>query len=113
MLKTLLVSALLAISVEATRYSVVIDVPNLKANGKNWDIGGGAPDILLKIDGSFQPMFENCKNTYRCVMEFESDSTEWYIEVYDKDKLLDDIIGRGNCSVGQTCEFDGVKMRIT
>jgi len=113
MLKTFLSTVLLFASLHATTYSIVIDVPNSKANGKAWDIGGGEPDILLKIDGYFEPMFENCKNQYRCVMEFESDATEWYIEVYDKDKFLNDIIGRGNCSVGETCEFDGVKMRIT
>ena len=113
MLKKILISTLLVVSVHATSYSIVIDVPNLKANGKNWDIAGGEPDILLKVDGHFEPIFENCKNKYRCVMEFESDTTEWYLEVYDKDKFANDIIGRGNCSAGQTCEFDGVKMKIT
>lgn len=113
MLKIFLVLVLLVASVQATTYSVVIDVPNLKANGKNWDILGGAPDILLKVDGHSEPIFDNCKNKYRCVMDFQSDTTDWYLEVYDKDKLANDIIGRGNCSVGQTCEFDGVKMKIT
>jgi len=113
MLKKILISTLLVVSVHATSYSIVIDVPNLKQNGKNWDIAGGSPDILLKVDGVIQPIFENCKNKYRCVMEFESDTSEWYLEVYDKDKFADDIIGRGNCSVDKICEFDGIKMKIT
>lgn len=113
MLKKILGLTILIGSLNADTYSLVIDVPNLKANGKNWDVAGGDPDILLKIDGELQPMFESCKNAYRCVMEFESDASEWYIEVYDKDALANDIIGRGNCSVGDTCEFDGVKMKIT
>lgn len=112
-ISTVLLVSVVVVSAQATTYSIVIDVPNLKANGKNWDIGGGEPDIFLKVDGDSQPIFENCKNKYRCVMEFDSDTTEWYLEVYDKDKFANDIIGRGNCSVGQTCEFDGVKMKIT
>ena len=99
-------------SLSLNSYSIVVDVPNLKANGKNWDPFGGAPDILLKIDGETLPFDSSCKDKYRCVMEFESEDTEWYIEVYDKDKLQNDIIGRGNCAVGEICEFDGVKMKI-
>ena len=105
--------AFLAVSVNASSYSIVIDVQNLKANGKNWDPFGNAPDIFLKIDGVSITIFENCKNEYRCVMEFDSDVEEWYIEVYDKDKMASDIIGRGNCAAGETCEFGQVKMRIT
>jgi len=112
MLKKIL-SGLVLASLYASSYSIVVDVPNLKANGKNWDPFGGAPDILFKIDGETLPMDINCKNQYRCVAEFESDAKEWYIEVYDKDKIQDDIIARGNCSVGQTCEFNGLKMKIT
>lgn len=112
MLKKILMS-LVILSLSANSYSIIVDVPNLKANGKNWDPLGGAPDILFKIDGEMLPFDDSCKNQYRCVIEFDSDVTEWYIEIYDKDKLQDDIIARGNCSVGETCEFNGLKMKIT
>jgi len=109
--KLFLITALISIGNTAT-YSVVVDIKERKVNGKSWDVFGNAPDIILKIDGDTLPLIESCKNQYRCVMEFESIVTDWYIEVYDKDKMADDIIGRGNCTVGEVCEVGQAKMII-
>jgi hypothetical protein len=110
--KVILVLSFLVISLEATDYMLVVDVENLKSNGKNWDIGGGAPDIFLTIDREKLPLSAECKNEYRCVIEFYSDAQDWYIEIFDKDGIVNDIIGRGNCAVNKTCTLGQGKIKI-
>lgn len=110
--KVVFIVSFLFVSLEATDYMMVVDVENLKANGKDWDLGGNAPDIFVKLNKESLPLYQNCKNEYRCVIEFSSEDSDWYIEVYDKDKLANDVIGRGNCLVGDTCEFGQAKVKI-
>lgn len=110
--KIILIVSFTFVSLQATDYMMVVDVENLKANGKEWDLGGNAPDIYAKLNKESLPLSTDCKNEYRCVIEFSSEDSDWYIEVYDKDKLADDVIGRGNCTVGDVCEFGQAKVKI-
>jgi hypothetical protein len=38
--------------------------------------------------------------------------TSWYFEIYDKDFTSNDLIAKGNCSVGKECSFSGAKITI-
>ena len=94
-------------------YSLTIKAEPAKINGKPWDIFGGAPDIFIKIDGVFLDFDRNCKNTYKCTVNFTVEkSTSWYFEIYDKDLENNDLIAKGNCSVGDTCSLGGAKIEI-
>lgn len=110
--KVILILLFLVVSVDATDYMLVVDVENLKSNGKNWDVGGNAPDILIKLNRESLPLSSDCKNEYRCIMEFSSEDKDWYIEIFDKDLRADDIIGRGNCAVDETCKLGQAKIKI-
>ena len=105
MKKILTVLILWGSLVQADSYMAQINVEPSKGNGKAWDIGGGSPDILLKLNKEEVNFSKNCKNSYRCVMEFESTGDSWYVEVYDKDIKTDDIIGAGTCKVDEPCKI--------
>jgi hypothetical protein len=94
-------------------YSITINVEAKKANGKSWDVFGGSPDIKLVIDG--QPLYSmaRCRDRYRCTIEFASIKDKWYIEVYDKDLQNDDLIGKGECEEGESCDFGLAKVEIS
>jgi len=95
-------------------YTVEIDVNSTKANGKAWDIAGGSPDILVYIDGEKMSFNPNCQNRYRCSMEFivKDNSNSWYFEIYDRDFANNDLIGKGDCSLGKNCNFGSVVVSI-
>ena len=80
-------------------YVMQIDVEDKKENGKPWDIAGNAPDIKVYINGELPQVIVPCKNSYRCKLLFISQRSFWYLEIYDKDVLADDLIGKGNCSI--------------
>ena len=94
-------------------YSIKVEANATKANGKAWDVNGGAPDLLIKVDGVFLDFDKKCKNSYGCSVEFTVEQeTEWYFEIYDKDFASNDLIAKGNCSVGKECNLTGAKITI-
>lgn len=96
-------------------YTITINVEAKKANGKSWDIFGGASDIKVVIDR--RPYFSrvDCQDTYRCTIEFASLKDKWYIEVYDRDMQSDDLIGKGKgeCEAGESCTLGLAKVEIS
>jgi len=117
MKKTLILFGILSMFVlqadEKTQaYTIEIDVKSTKANGKPWDISGGSPDIAISIDGKRLQFLEKCRDKYRCSIRFFSTSDEWYFEIYDKDIMNDDLIGKGNCSEGDSCSLGLAKVKI-
>jgi len=93
------------------KYTILIDVNSTKADGKAWDAFGNAPDIVLEIEGT-RYSSTHCKNTYRCKMSFTSPNKEWYLGIIDKDLGIDDLIGKGQCSVNSTCTLDRATVTI-
>jgi len=105
MKKILFTLIVLGSLVQADSYMAVIDVKASKGNGKPWDAKGGSPDILLKLNKEKVNFNKNCKNQYRCVVAFESTGNSWYVEVYDKDIAIDDVIGTGTCKLDEPCNI--------
>ncbi len=97
---------------KAQAYTIEIDVKSTKANGKSWDISGGSPDIAISIDGHRLQFLEKCRDKYRCSIRFFSKSDEWYFEIYDKDIMSDDLIGKGSCAEGDSCTLGLAKIKI-
>ena len=93
-------------------YTIEINVKSTKANGKPWDISGGSPDIIINIDGNQLKFREKCRDRYRCSIKFFSTSDEWYFEIYDKDIISNDLIGKGNCSADDSCTLGLAKIKI-
>ncbi len=93
-------------------YIMTIQVEPSKPNGKSWDRFGGKPDIMLVVE-NMRYTSVACKNTYRCEMKFTSNAQKWYIEIYDKDLSLHDLIGNGECQLSQnTCTLGQAKVTI-
>lgn len=109
---SLMVLGLQASDVEV--YTITVDVESSKADGKPWDFSGGAPDIVLHIDGKRFQLKSHCRNRYRCSMSFyvEDDNDKWYFEIYDKDLSNDDLIGKGNCSADDSCKLGRATITI-
>ena len=93
-------------------YILEINVKSTKANGKPWDISGGSPDITITIDGERLKFREKCRDKYRCSINFFSTSDEWYFEIYDKDIMSNDLIGKGDCSADSSCILGLAKIKI-
>ena len=93
-------------------YIATISVKSKKIDGKSWDIRGGYPDILLKLNREKSYFDKSCKDKYKCIIQFESSDNSWYVEVYDKDLVSNDIIGNGTCKVNKTCEIGLAKVFI-
>ena len=117
MQKTLLTLTLLTLSLNASEllgYKASIDVKPSKANGKSWDISGGAPDIYVRIDGKKLALKKECRDSYRCEnISFVSNKNKFYIEVYDKDIASDDLMGKGECRAGATCTLGTATVHIS
>jgi len=95
-------------------YTIMLEVDETKANGKAWDISGGAPDLLVKVDGVYLDFEKKCKDSYGCSIDFTVENQKsWYFEIYDKDFSSNDLIGKGHCSIGEECQFRGVKITIS
>ena len=90
---------------KAELYSIKIDVAPKKANGKEWDLMGGSPDIKVLVDKQPLGLSKSCRDTYRCSYNFTSKQDKWYIEIYDSDIDSDDLIGKGDCEEGEECEL--------
>ena len=92
-------------------YFVTIQAAANKPNGKPWDVSGGSPDIILSVEGK---VYWNvgCRDTYRCQVRFISPKDNWYFEIYDKDLVNNDLIGKGRCSVGQKCKLGQATISI-
>lgn len=99
-------------STKAELYTINIDVAPKKANGTEWDIMGGSPDIKVLVDKHPLYISPSCRDTYRCSLNFTSKQDKWYIEVYDMDIDSDDLIGKGDCEEGEDCDFGLAKVRI-
>ena len=93
-------------------YRIQIDVASTKANGEDWDMMGNAPDIQLFVDKHPLSLLNSCQDTYRCNLGFSSVKDRWYIEVYDKDLGSNDLIGKGDCQEGETCDLGQAKILI-
>ena len=68
---------------------------------------------LCLIDGEIVPFNKRCKNIYRCETSFVSKKLEWYIEIYDKDLKIPDLIGKGKCKSDSECKLGRAKIKIT
>jgi len=112
MKKMLIALIALGSLLQADMYMAVINVEPSKGNGKAWDVGGGAPDILLKLNREKISFSKKCKNEYRCVMEFDSSGDSWYVEVYDKDLKTNDIVGAGTCKLDEACSIGQATVKI-
>ncbi len=94
-------------------YTLTVEADSTKVDGKSWDIWGGAPDILIKIDGVYLDFDPKCQDSYRCSMEFTVEKeTSWYFEIYDRDLNNNDLIAKGECSVGKECRLNGATISI-
>lgn len=88
----------------AQSYVANIEVAPVKKGGKSWDVAGGAPDVLLKVEGTFVPFRDVCQDSYRCKTNaFETKKKVLYVEVYDRDVAANDLIGKGTCRIGERC----------
>ena len=104
-------SVAVAVAVQAGNYVADIEVDSTKSNGKSWDIAGGAPDIRLRIEGKFLPMREACRDSYRCTTSaFVTQKERVYIEVYDQDAWANDLVGKGECTIGNVCKVGAAKI---
>ena len=94
-------------------YTLTVETDSTKVDGKSWDILGGAPDILIKVNGVYLNFDKKCKDSYRCNVEFTTENkTSWYFEIYDKDFDNNDLIAKGECSVGKECRLKGATITI-
>jgi hypothetical protein len=93
-------------------YVANIEVADTKTNKKAWDYAGGAPDILLYVDGKMVPFSKECKDKYKCEISFMSKNEKWYIEVYDKDIKASDLIGKGECKLNSSCKIGQAVIKI-
>jgi len=107
-MKKIMVCAAIVLSgfAVAGSYHMDIQVAPTKPGGKSWDIAGGAPDIRFAIDGKTVHLEQKCIDTYRCTrtVSLLLDKEKFYIEVYDRDLKADDLIGKGECRVGEVCK---------
>jgi len=106
MLKTITMLCASTLVLIAGTYHIDIQVSPTKPGGKSWDIAGGAPDIRFAIDGKTVQQEHKCIDTYRCTrtVSLSLDKEKFYIEVYDRDLKADDLIGKGECRVGEVCK---------
>ena len=97
---------------EIRMYSVTIEVKATKNSGVPWDFAGGAPDLSLYVNGvSFND--KNCKNKYRCTINFLSTSRySWFFEVIDKDLYVNDLVTKGRCSLNTQCNLGNATLLI-
>lgn len=91
------------------KYTVSISVKGKKANGKSWDISGGAPDPFMKLMNKNYPV---CNDKYKCTWRFGSRRDSWYFEFLDEDLSAHDLIGKGRCSAGETCRLGQATVTI-
>jgi len=106
-----ILSVMSIVSVEANEeaqmyiYDMEVNIKSTKANGKPWDVSGGAPELKVSVDDEFLIINKNCRNKYRCTVSFVSSKESWYLEIYDRDIAIDDLIGKGNCGVNKQCHL--------
>jgi hypothetical protein len=104
------------IAADTTNYTIVIKVSSTKPNGNSWDVGGGAPDIVLEVEdtrySTTRHSSKRCEDTYKCEMSFSSKNSKWYLEIYDKDVKVDDLIGKGECQANNTCTLGKATVTI-
>jgi hypothetical protein len=94
-------------------YHASIEVAPAKVNGKNWDISGGAPDIILRLDGKTVAFNSDCQDTYKCTTNtFSTNKKILYIEIYDRDIAVNDLIGKGECRVDSPCQIGQAIVKI-
>ena len=86
------------------QYSATIEVEGGKKNGNPWDLFGNSPDIMLVVEGKHYYK-TSCRDKYRCKITFTSKSDSWYLEIYDKDIRVNDLIGNGKCHAGSKCKL--------
>lgn len=97
---------------EIHKYSVEVHAPSTKPDGKAWDVSGGAPDMILSVDGRLTYSNPNCLNRYKCTFEIFSKSDNFYLEIYDKDMLNNDIIATGYCSTDKICSLGQASVKV-
>jgi len=92
------------------RLTIEVKVKPTKANGKSWDILNGAPDIMIKI---YHPdlgemdsiMF---KNSFEAIYVFdiENISGEIEVEIWDRDIIEHDLIGKCKIDIDSPGEYN-------
>ena len=105
---------------EINKYEATIDVQESKGDkGKAWDAFGGAPDIVLEVDGTARYTSGACFDTYHCVIEFVSkkknglfSTPSWRFSIDDADVAENDHVGGGRCSFGGTCRLGRATISI-
>lgn len=96
---------------QVTEYQATIVVAATKADSIVWDALGGAPDIAMVVEG-VQYTSPACKNVYLCTAKFASANKRWYIEIYDQDITIHDLIGNGMCNVNEECRIGQATITI-
>jgi len=87
---------------ERVNYSIQITLDSVKANGNSWDAFGGKPDIKIYIDNEYKGL---CKNSFKCTVTHVSSKNALDFKIYDEDVVSDDFVGKGSCTVNDTCKL--------
>jgi len=87
---------------ERVKYSIQITLDLVKANGNSWDAFGGKPDIKIYIDNEYKGF---CKDSFKCRVTHVSSKNALDFKIYDKDVVSDDFVGKGSCTVNDTCKL--------
>lgn len=109
--KMILIASGLLFAETVNQYSAMIEVKSGKKNGNSWDLFGNNPDIMLVVEGSHYYNM-SCRDKYRCKISFTSQKENWYIEIYDKDVRVNDLIGNGKCHAGSKCTLGQAVIEI-
>lgn len=96
------------------RFEVEVSVETTKADGKAWDAGGGAPDVMLVVDQSQRLQSGSCRDTYRCttLVDLPIGKDRVYLEIYDRDLASHDLIGKGSCLLKTKCALGRATVEI-
>lgn len=99
----------------ANTYSISIMLSEQKENGHDWDSFNLGPyrnpDIDISINN--KEISFKCKNTFYCDYEFQSNETEFEINIVEFDSLnKNDTIGSSICSIGSICPIGQANVKI-
>ncbi|MEB3827031.1 hypothetical protein [Phormidium sp. CCY1219] len=105
--------------------TITVEINELKANEKEWDIWKGAPDLAICLtnplvgtlclpDGDRVELISTaqCADSFRCKFSADIPDGTFKISIVDVDAVLNDIIGIGHCRKGETCEVGEAKVKI-
>jgi hypothetical protein len=93
----------------ATR-TVKVTFDARKAGGAHWDIGMGAPDPFIVVDG-YSYRANRCQNAYSCTFRI-TQRGPISVRVYDADVAFDDFAGSVNINSGQSRRNRSVSVSV-